>query len=119
MTEVGSRWVHGDIMADFLEESIDRRAVHLSLDTHVGGTGKSAHVLAHTLVAVPTTSECDPKYAPKKTHTHSSFYFLFLSLSSSLFPFISTAVKKKKKKKKQQLLALPLSVPGFVLICFC
>ncbi len=36
LTEVGSERVHGDIMAD-CEESIDRRAIHLSLDTYVGG----------------------------------------------------------------------------------
>lgn len=36
LTGVGSERVHSDIMAD-CEGSIDRRAIHLSLDTYVGG----------------------------------------------------------------------------------
>lgn len=85
---MGSWWHHGWFFLFFLgkyrQES--RSPFHW---THILGNSKSAHVLAHTLEAVSTTFECNPKYA-HKTHTHAHF----LSLSPSLFPLNLYCSKK-------------------------
>lgn len=74
MTEVGSRWVHDDIMADFVfffffEESIDRRTVHLSLDTHVGDQAERSCAGTHAGSCVDKLW-MHPKLCAKSADTH-------------------------------------------------
>lgn len=87
------RWVQDGFMVTswlIFEESIDRRAVHLSLDTHVGRQAERWSAGTHTPVAASTAFERTPKYAQtthahKHLHTRPCFYFLFVPLLSPLF----------------------------------
>lgn len=94
LIEVGSVWVHGDIMADFCEESIDRRSVHLSLDTHVGEQAECLCADTHTprsLCQQPLNApwnmprRCAPLfYFPPFSPCFSSAVRYVLALSSEL-----------------------------------
>lgn len=107
MTEVGSRWVHDDIMADFVfffffEESIDRRTVHLSLDTHVGDQAERSCAGTHAGSCVDKLW-MHPKLCAKSADTHTLLPP----------PLISSVVVK-------QFFWLPLvSAQSFLFICLC
>ena len=71
----------------FVEESIDRRAIHLSLNTHVGEQAcalLSTPPLAHMLVVARSHGQ-PPEYTPEKRHIPLS---LLLSLSNFLSPLL-------------------------------
>lgn len=100
------RWVQDGFMVTswlIFEESIDRRAVHLSLDTHVGEQAERSCPGTHTGRFV-NSLWIHPKICTDSAH--SCFYFLFLSL---LFPSPLFLLELK---------VFCLSVPSFVLICF-
>lgn len=90
------RWVQDGFMVTswlIFEESIDRRAVHLSLDTHVGEQAESSCAGTHAGSRVDSLW-MHPKICTESAH--SSFYFLLLSLSPSLFPFSFFCSKKEE-----------------------